>query len=66
MIPAGIAVVVAAPAGCSVSLQRFGFGCQADLGVVGQVEESGFGSGPPAEMKKQEKIFMYIKYLLYF
>lgn len=60
MLPVGIVAVVAAPAGCSVPLQQFGFGCQADPGVVGRVEGSEFVSGRPAEEEKEE-IFMYIK-----
>lgn len=61
LLPAGTAVA-AAPAGCFVPLQQFGFGHRADLETIGPVVELGSGSVPPAEMKKgkhlrEEKVF---------
>lgn len=50
MIPVGIAVVAAAPAGCFVPLQLSGFGRLVVLEVLGPAAESAFGSAPLAEV----------------
>lgn len=53
MIPVGIAVVAAAPAGRSEPLQPSDFGRQADLGAVGLLAESGSGFALPAELTQE-------------
>lgn len=52
LLPVKTAVAAAAPAGCSVQLQLFGFGRQADLELVELAAESKSGFAHFAAMKK--------------